>query len=418
MSLDQVNQRLLSYVPHQTKLPYTLERMRRLMNRLGNPQDNLRIIHIAGTSGKTSTAYYTASFLKEAGFKVGLTVSPHIAKVSERAQINLQVLNDDEFSFSLNQFLDLIDAFAIYPTYFEVLIAFAYWFFNKQCVDFAVIEVGVGGLFDGTNVINQIDKSCIITDIGFDHTEILGKTIEEISMQKAGIIQKGNQVWINHQSETIESVIADRCTFVGAHLTVLNGTNDHTLKNQFNSIPSFQHRNSALAYRAVCARIGHQLEPEQIIRAMEIIIPGRMEIFHYDNRTVILDGSHNEQKITALVGAIKASGIDLQIALIVSFGQNKSASVDQNLNLLSTISNSVIFTKFDLGQDVLRTAIDPGKLSVCAERYFEDISIECSPEKAFRQALKGKRSVVLIVGSFYLLNHIRPLLIADVERKH
>jgi dihydrofolate synthase/folylpolyglutamate synthase len=417
VSLDQINQRLISYVPRQLKPVYTLDRMRDLMNSLGNPQDSLRIIHVAGTSGKTSTAYYAASFLKQAGYIVGLTVSPHIVKVSERAQINLETLTDDEFSATMNEFLDQVDTFELYPTYFEVLIAFAYWFFYKQGVDFAIIEVGLGGLLDGTNVINRKDKYCIITDIGLDHTEILGDTVEAIAAQKAGIIHSDNHVWMNRQSDSIESVIIKRCSGVGAYLSVIDDIRDKAIERKFELLPSFQRRNSTLAYSAVCAILGHPLKPLQIANALNIIIAGRMEVFHCANHTVILDGAHNEQKIAALVKAIQSTYAGKKIQLVVSFGQNKSSSVDRSLELLSALSNSIIFTEFSLGQDTLRTAINAVKLSE-RRKKFDYISVERIPERAFRQALTKDRPIVVVVGSFYLLNHVRPLLVTNAELKH
>jgi len=415
MELKHINQRLVSYISDRTQDRYDLSRMRRLMELLGNPQNLLRIIHVAGTSGKTSTAYYAASFLKEAGYKVGLTVSPHISKVSERAQINLETLPDDILSATLGEFLDIVDGFELQPTYFEVLIAFAYWFFHKQGVDYAVIEVGLGGLVDGTNVIDRPDKICVITDIGLDHVEILGDTIEEIAVQKAGIIYPENHVWMHSQGGAVEQIVTETCARVGASLYISDDPHGLDHVEKYALLPKFQRRNSTLAYGAVCDAIGHQLSIAQIANALKTSIPGRMEIFHYNNKTIILDGAHNEQKITALVSAINATYAGKQLQLVVSFGENKASSVDRNLELLHTVSDSIILTEFELGQDMPRKAISATELSQHAKAYF-DLPVVCSnAEKAFHLALKSESQVILFVGSFYLLNHIRPLLVMGGE---
>src|SRR5712691_3519862 len=136
---------------------YTLERMMQLMAYLGHPQDTLKIMHVAGTSGKSATAYYAAALLMAAGKRVGLTVSPHAVEVNDRVQINLTPLPEQTFCQELSVFLGLVTKSGITPTYFELLIAFAYWEFVCQRVDYAVVEVGLGCMVDATNVITRRD---------------------------------------------------------------------------------------------------------------------------------------------------------------------------------------------------------------------------------------------------------------------
>src|SRR5688572_10716165 len=132
---------------------YTTETMVELMDYLGNPQDKLKIIHVAGTSGKTSTCYYSAALLKAAGKKVGLTVSPHVDEINERVQIDLVPMPEEAFCRDMTEFLGLVKKSELEPSYFEVLLAFAYWEFVRHRVEYAVIEVGMGGLTDATNVV-------------------------------------------------------------------------------------------------------------------------------------------------------------------------------------------------------------------------------------------------------------------------
>ncbi|HET6924268.1 MAG TPA: Mur ligase family protein, partial [Candidatus Saccharimonadales bacterium] len=280
--------------------PYTLDRMYRLLAAVGNPQDTLRAIHIAGTSGKTSTAYYAAALLQQTGAKVGLTVSPHVDEVNERVQLNLTPLPEAQFCAELTEFLALVEASDITPSYFECMIAFAYWEFARQQVDYAVVEVGLGGLLDGTNTIQRDDKVCVIADIGFDHTEVLGDTLEAIAAQKAGIIQPHNAVFVHPQDEAVMAVFQEACHAKVAELTVV----PDTLPFDSLYLPSFQRRNLSLALAAVkyvLQRDGRNpLDDGQIETAARTHIPARMETVKSGGRTFILDGAHNAQKLATL----------------------------------------------------------------------------------------------------------------------
>ena len=169
-TIEEAEAALLPYVPLVAQLTgkaTTLERaIIPLMALAGNPQDRLKTVHIAGTSGKTSTSYYIAALLGAAGKTVGLTVSPHVDSITERIQINGQPLPDAEFCQELETFLDIVKQAPQPPSYFELLYAFALWVFGRRHVDYAVIETGMGGLYDATNVATRADKVCVITDIG------------------------------------------------------------------------------------------------------------------------------------------------------------------------------------------------------------------------------------------------------------
>jgi len=198
---------LEAYWPSRTTLHrMSLDYIRSLLDYLGNPQERLRIIHIAGTSGKTSTAYYAAALLTAAGKKAGLTVSPHVDLLNERVQINMTPLPEALFVREMNEFMACVEQGGFTPTYFELLYAFAFWEFARQQVEYAVIETGVGGLLDNTNVVTRSDKVCVLTDIGFDHTSLLGTTLPEIARQKAGIIQLHNAVFCWRQSAEVLAV--------------------------------------------------------------------------------------------------------------------------------------------------------------------------------------------------------------------
>lgn len=191
-----------------------LERQERLLELLGNPQDKIKVIHIAGTTGKTSTVKIINDLLIGQGFKVGLTVSPHLIDIRERIQINNELISEEDFVKNLNAIMPAIKEVAKskleMPTYFEVMVALFYYSFGKAKVDYAVIETGMGGTNDGTNTIHSENKIAVITPIGLDHTKILGKTISEIAQKKAGIINKFNPVFSAPQNINAVKVLNER----------------------------------------------------------------------------------------------------------------------------------------------------------------------------------------------------------------
>ncbi len=384
---------------------YSLDRIAAFLMLIGNPQDSYRVVHVAGTSGKTSTSYYSAALLHAAGKKVGLTTSPHFASVKERTQINMRLLDDELYARELNEFLKLVSLHDAKLSYFELLTAFSYWEFQRQAVDVAVIEVGLGGLLDATNVISRHDKVCIITDIGFDHVEILGKTLAEIAGQKAGIIHENNQVYINQQTPEVMDVIQDVCIQKNASFSVCD--TDLQDIEEF-ALPLFQKRNLRLAAFA-CGSLVGQITTEMLEPAAATTIPGRMQVYEEHGQTVILDGSHNAQKLEALVHSVQDAYPDEQITLVVSFAKKKEQYLDDNLAVLRTLSDTIIITEFAGEQDYINESIDPNLMVTAARQaQFRNVSFIRDPQDAVHAAIKTA-PIVVVTGSFYLLNHVHVL---------
>lgn len=404
-SIDVANRELQKFVPPAlSDRKYTLKTMRELMDCLGNPQDKIKVVHVAGTSGKTSTCYYIAAMLHASGKKVGLTVSPHIDEINERVQIGMKPLGEREFCLKLEVFLDIVDKSTLKPSYFEVLVAFAYWVFANEKVDYAVVEVGLGGLLDGTNVVSRPDKTCVITDIGLDHTHVLGHTIREISAQKAGIILDRNSVFMNSQSSEVEQVVQTVCNEKKAAL------NKIVEDSVYVSLPLFQRRNWSLAFAVVQHLLG-SVSQKAIDESVRTVVPARMEIINLADKTIIVDGSHNEQKLQALANSVKEMFPNQPIAALVSFGHNKESTLQGSLKVIAGLVSHVIFTKFQMGQDEYRTALEPKQMQeLCRRLGFSSSEIEEIPEQAFRKLTKRQEPILLVTGSFFLLNHIRPLL--------
>jgi dihydrofolate synthase/folylpolyglutamate synthase len=390
---------------------YTLDVITALMAYLGNPQDKLRVLHVEGTSGKTSTAYYCAALLKEGGKTVGLSVSPHIDTISERLQVNGTPVSETEFCAVLGEFLKLVAESGLAPSYFEVLVAMAYWEFARRGVDYAVMEVGLGGLLDGTNVANQANKVCLVTDIGFDHTHILGKTLAEIAYQKAGIIHRTNEVFMYQQSPEIMNVVQDVVTEKAAVLHVLKSSEAIDLEE----LPPFQRRNLELASQAVDYVLRRdyqeQLTLDTLHRAANVVIPGRLQRIMVGGKQVILDGAHNQQKLETMLDSIEQLYPSQPPAVLCAFVRGQEERWQAGLDVLIQKAAHIIFTSFTGAQDEYKTSVDPETLrKYCEDRGFTDCQVIVDTATAYTALLARPEPVRLVTGSLYLLSYVRPLI--------
>ncbi len=386
----------------KVKDSYELDRIKSLLDKLNNPQDKIKTIHIAGTSGKTSTCYYVAELLSANGYKTGLTISPHITSLNERVQVNSTALSEKEFCKNIEEFINTIEKFKIKFTYFEFLIAFSFWYFAKIKVDYAVVEVGLGGLLDGTNVVSREDKICVITDIGLDHMGVLGNTIDEITLQKAGIIQNGNRVFCNRQEDNIMTGLR----------RVAKAKNAELFINPEEEFATFKDRNFSLA-KLVTSAIFRQdgkteLSENQLDKARTINIPGRMERYVLGEKTIILDGAHNSQKMDNLVKSLENEFSSGSCCFVLALGENKQ---DQLLKISQTISkfaHHVILTGFRIEQDFVHTSLTPGYL----KSYFENVSAEKATDldEAVEKALSRPEETIIFTGSLYMIGTIKSKL--------
>lgn len=426
-NIVEAEQVLAGYMPQVKELlgkDLTLTRMQPLMKLLGNPQDKLKIIHLAGTSGKTSTAYFIASLLTASGQKVGLTVSPHIDSVTERVQINLKPLPETEFCQALSEFLGLIENHTLNPTYFELLIAFAYWYFAKSGVDYAVIETGLGGLQDATNVAGREDKICVITDIGYDHMQVLGSSIEEIAAQKAGIIHPHNHVFMYQQAAEVKAVFEDQGKAQHAVFHTLEESEERShmmIPDALKHLPAYQQRNWLLAYETYEFMVQRDKLPrptwQDFLATLKVRIPGRMDIVKLGAKTVVMDGAHNAQKMQAFVSSFQSLYPGQKAAILL--GMKSDKNYQDTLRLLKPICSQLIITAFEHQQDLPIEAADPETLAGAARRAgFEAITVEPDPLKAARLLLDSHSKLLIITGSFYLLSRIRPAIIHNHDTTH
>ncbi len=416
-TFDEVDKALLPYVPLVSELTgkdKVLDRIEPLMEFLGNPHDQLKTIHIAGTSGKTSTAYYVSSILTKTGMTIGLSVSPHIDRLSERAQINGECLSEQVFCMNISEFLSLVEDSGVKPSYFELMYAFAIWLFAKYKVDYAVIETGMGGLFDATNIVDREDKICVITDIGFDHMHILGHSLREITKQKVGIIHKGNVLLVYKQADEVMNEVNLWIKQVNAGQLLLTNEKEqldlYGKGDNFENLPEYQKRNWLLAYfvfRFIKDRDGlDELTQNQVEASQLIVIPARMDEIKISDRIMIMDGAHNYQKMKAFVSSFKLKYPGIKPDILLSFKKGKDYI--KALPLLSEIANKIILTTFETSQDLPVSSIEPSEVAdSLAEIGFNNIMIEPDMHKAYQLLLSSGSNVVLVTGSFYLISQLR-----------
>jgi dihydrofolate synthase/folylpolyglutamate synthase len=315
----------------ENKLDPSLERIRDLLGLLGDPHRSCPVVHIAGTNGKTSTARLIDGLLREAGLRTGLMTSPHLDRVTERISLHGAPLDEERFVAAYDEiapYLPLVDA--RHPdaplSFFEVLTALGFVVFADAPVDVAVVEVGMGGSWDATNVVHG--EVCVVTPIGLDHADYLGDTVEEVAAEKAGIVKRGSFLVLAHQEPAAAEVVLGRAAEVGAtvaregrefgvrHREVAVGGQLLSLRGLSATyddvvVPLFgahQAQNAACALAAVEALIGRDgLDPD-VVRAgfLGTTSPGRLEVVRR-SPTVLVDAAHNPHGGRALAAALRDS---------------------------------------------------------------------------------------------------------------
>jgi len=411
---------------------YRLARTKEILKRLGNPQNKLRIVHIAGTAGKGSTAYLTSLVLGSQGFRVGLHLSPHLVDIRERFQINNQLISKQKFLKHLNELKPILEKFARArwgkPDYFETLTILAFKIFSQEKVNYAVIETGLGGLYDSTNTISNPKKISVITKISQDHCQILGNTLAEIAFQKMGIVLNGSTVITGSQRPAANWMIKKAARQKQAQLIKIGEKKDFKIKKTgsrgtkfiYQGRPLFlsligrhQAQNCALALKAVeviSVRDQFQLSWPKIEKTLaKAHFPGRLEIIKRNSKKIILDGAHNEEKMTALAQALKEVFPQEKFDFLIAFKKDKVAQrmIKKIIPLANKVTISAIFSSHSNWQ---KLAYPPEKIKTIFHSFgFEKTKIIDQPPKALERNLKNNRPLV-ITGSLYLIGEIRPLL--------
>ena len=385
----------------------TLERIREILSALNNPEAKLKFIHIAGTNGKGSTTTMLSHILKAEGYKVGTFVSPYVYEFLERIQINTTPVEKDLFAESLTKIREVVEEKKIDCNFFEILTAAALLIFAESACDIVVLEVGLGGKWDATNVIPAPILS-IITTLDLDHTGILGNTIEEIAGEKCGIIKKGSLVITGEQKSGALKVIEDTCKAIDVPLVIAN--RDFTVVSKsvngtvlsYDGVPLFlplvgAHQLVNLSLVLTAARelgISRAAVNEGLLA---VKFPARFEV-RSKNPLVIIDGAHNENGMTALKNAVADVLSDKRIITI--FGCMADKAAQDMVKIAEDFSDVLILTPVNYPRSEKPENLNASGI-IAAD-------LKDAIEKAKNQM--DENSALIICGSLYLASESKNLI--------
>jgi dihydrofolate synthase/folylpolyglutamate synthase len=381
---------------------YKLDRMRAFLRELGDPHRAYPTIHVGGTSGKSSTATMIAAALQAAGRRTGLHTKPHLRSMTERARIDGTAILPERFATLLDNMMPAIERTTAQhgrPTYYETLLGLAFTYFAQERVDIAVIEVGLGGRLDGTNVI--VPLVAAITSIGFDHTEVLGSTLEAIAFEKAGIAKPGVPLVLAAVPAPAAAVIERYAAEVGAPVVHVRITNDVAVP----VLGIFQRINAATAI-TVLEQLGAGLRPsrEAIVRGFAALaIPGRMELIE-GKPAVLFDVAHNVEKATSLVASLRERFAGRRIHYVVAISESKDAR--HILEVLAELPSTFTFTSFSTAG---RRAIPPARLAATAESFGSWGRVIGDPIEALTVTRRVSEidDLVVVTGSTFVVAELR-----------
>ena len=407
MNIEALLNELYSYSMHGIKLG--LQNIEDICNAMGNPQKDYKIIHIAGTNGKGSTSTTVEKILLENGDRVGKYTSPHILRFNERICVNGLEITDEEIGYYFSYVKETIRKLGISPTFFEVTTAMMFKYFSDKKVEYVILEVGLGGRFDATNVANG--DICCVTNVSLDHTEFLGNSIYEIACEKAGIIKKGSRVIVGSLNKEFLRAINEKSR---DYINVLEKYKDSSyildFKNfitkifidskeyDFSLFGEYQFKNFLCAYEIV-KEIGIS---EKVIKeaVKKVVWQCRFEVLK-EEKIIILDGAHNIEGAENLCKTLSLGYKKEEIIGIVSILKDKETKT-----IIETLENTI--------EDIIFTSLKENPRGRSGEDIFNMFSnkigksYEDDLKKAYEIAKnKENKKVIVICGSFYLLSKFK-----------
>lgn len=387
---------------------FSLDHFKALLENLGNPQHQLKTVHIAGTNGKGSTTNYLRAILQTSGLRVGTFTSPHLEVHNDRIRINDQFITDEQLLHYGNRFADLIEENNL--SMFEIDMLIATHYFLDQNVDIALFEVGLGGRLDATNVI--IPLVSLITTIGFDHMDILGDTLDLISMEKAGIVKDGIPLYTSEDKSECLDVFKNVCMERNATFNLIKEAQNIELENgisfdyeglsiHLNTSALYQVKNASLAIEAALyLRRFYGISNEDIINGLkETQWKGRFELVSESPR-IIIDGAHNTHGISALIESAKY----LPKPLVIVFSALRDKETDAMLDGLLSIADDVIVTEFEFYRAASLDMLRHGNVLAIQDNH-EAI------EKGIKLSTGG---TCLITGSLYFISQVRQTILPEI----
>lgn len=398
---------------------YGLERLKQALELLGNPQHKVRFVHVAGTNGKGSCAAMLASVLKEAGYRTGLYISPHLRRYNERMQVDGVDILDDDLIRAAQRVKEVCEQLGGTPIVFEVLTLMALWYFAERRCDFVVLEVGIGGKLDATNCI-PAPAAALIAQLGFDHTETLGSTIEEIAAQKGGIAKPGSQLVMAEQEPAALRVVEQLCREQGCGFTVADPERLQVLSTSPGGqrlrdrtygellLPlagSHQVKNAANVLTVVEVLKGEGFAiPDRAVRQgiERTVWPARFERLSR-SPDFILDGGHNPQCVQAAVQALQDYYPGKKVVFLTGMMKDKDSAA--MLAKMAEVAKAFVCLHADSerafgAQELAREIEDTLGLAAYPAASAQE---GC----ALAQRLAGEQGVVCALGSLYLAGEIR-----------
>lgn len=412
-----------------TAAKFNLENITVLMERLGRPDRTYPIVHIAGTNGKGSTAAFLEAILRAAGFRTGLNTSPHLERINERIRINGEEISDQIFAETFTRVQEVIEELLAsgrlraHPTYFECVTALAFEVFARERVEFAVVEVGLGGRLDATNIVRP--QVSVITRIDFDHENYLGHSLAEIAREKAGIVKAGVPVATAPQLPEVREVLRGKARELDA--TIVDTGEDFDVEREIGEagcaralararatgeavrlapgLPGrFQLENAlnAVATARLLQTRGYRITNQNIEQGIRGAgWPGRLERLQA-RPDVYLDGAHNPGAARELAQFLEENFAWRRVYLI--FGAMRDKSVDEVTGILFPLASEVIFT-----QPGTPRAVSANQLADLAGHHAARYTVIRDAEEALESALAKARSddAVFVTGSLYLVGQLR-----------
>lgn len=374
----------------------TLEKVYHLFNYLNNPHEKLDIIHVGGTNGKGSTSNIISSILQEHGKNIGVFSSPHILDVRERIKINDDYISEDFFSEFISKHNKYFTENKV--SFFEILFSMSVCYFLKKKTDYVVLEVGLGGRLDATNICNPI-VSCI-TNIGFDHKKFLGKTLFSIAREKAGIIKPGIPVVIGEQRKNLIKFFQKTCDDRLTTMYLTSPLNEVNYNSDLKGI--YQRKNISVALKAISLLKNIKIDDRLVKKGLKNVkintrFYGRWDIISH-NPTVIIDVAHNFDGIKEILSQIK----DYKNQIRIVFGTLDK--IDQ-IKIIDLFPKNYIYYFCDLNCE---RAMNMNKILVKASQNKLNFKSFNKSKNALDQAMKdsSKNDVVFVIGSIYLISEI------------
>ncbi len=422
-----INYEKKSHIPYNRR-SFNLERMRVILSKLGNPHKSLKCIHIAGTKGKGSTAAMVTSILSAEGYKVGLYTSPHLISPRERVRIGSRLISEEEFASCMSLVKSAVEELSckgyIKPTFFEAYTSLAFAYFYQKKVDFAIVEVGLGGRLDATNVIEPLVG--IITPISLDHTNILGNDIISIAKEKAGIIKSGSKIIISPQENSAFFVLKKICEEKGAtfyqvgkdiKFKILQATSRYFIF-QLQGLSSFypslflplagEHQllNAATAVGAVelLKDFGFKISKRAIERGLRRVKwPGRMQVLKY-RPTILVDCAHNGASANYLAEFLKKFFLKKRKNLILILAILKNKDVEGIAKPLCPLASKIIITRANSPRALPQEEILSKIKVYCPSKPMIEENINLALKRA--RQIARKKDVICITGSIYIVGEV------------